>query len=264
MTPVDLDITNTTYTGAKRADFSGVYIVKKIRNSFSNGKFIQTLDMIASGVDKTAPASAPSSGPPKLTPTPNGTRSAGSPGRSLKSPAGGATSASGVSEATINPNRDTASLPATGDVISEFGPRTLFGRQPALHNGIDITGQQGEPISSVKDGTVVFAGQVQGYGNLIEIKHADGTITQYAHLSSINVSRGDSVTEGSTIGGMGGTRGTPGAGNSEGPHLHFGTIVPSDSPLAKSPGAIPVGAGAGSSDGRSGVFVNPRLIYNYK
>jgi hypothetical protein len=63
--------------------------------------------------------------------------------------------------------------------------------------------------------------QPAGWGALIEISHDDGTMTRYAHLSKINVSSGDEVSAGTIIGETGGAEGAPGAGNSQGPHLHF-------------------------------------------
>ena len=53
------------------------------------------------------------------------------------------------------------------------------------------------------------------YGNMVQVTHADGTVTLYAHLSEINVRQGDTVVRGQQIGRVGST------GNSSGPHLHF-------------------------------------------
>ena len=84
------------------------------------------------------------------------------------------------------------------------------------HLAIDIGAALGEPISAADSGVVVFAGWATGgYGNTVAIDHGNGYSTLYAHLSSINVSCGRSVTQGQTIGYGGST------GNSTGPHLHF-------------------------------------------
>ncbi len=83
------------------------------------------------------------------------------------------------------------------------------------HYGIDINASVGQPVFAAKSGVVVSAGYDGGYGNSIVINHNNGYYTRYAHLSSINVSSGQSVVAGQTIGGAGNT------GNSSGPHLHF-------------------------------------------
>ncbi|MEE1928451.1 transglycosylase family protein [Streptomyces sp. TRM 70351] len=83
------------------------------------------------------------------------------------------------------------------------------------HTGVDFSAGTGTPVKSVGAGTVVSAGWGGSYGNQIVIRHEDGRYTQYAHLSSITVSTGQSVGGGQQIGLVGST------GNSTGPHLHF-------------------------------------------
>jgi murein DD-endopeptidase MepM/ murein hydrolase activator NlpD len=84
------------------------------------------------------------------------------------------------------------------------------------HLAIDIGAALGEPISAADSGVVVFAGWAAGgYGYTVAIDHGNGYSTLYAHLSSVNVSCGRSVSQGQTIGYGGST------GNSTGPHLHF-------------------------------------------
>ncbi len=84
------------------------------------------------------------------------------------------------------------------------------------HLAIDIGTALGEPISAADSGVVVFAGWANGgYGNTVAIDHGNGYQTLYAHLSSVKVSCGQSVSQGQTIGFAGST------GNSTGPHLHF-------------------------------------------
>ena len=93
-----------------------------------------------------------------------------------------------------------------------------------LHKGIDYRVTVGTLIVLLKPGKVLRSGmniQPEGWGALIEISHDDGTMTRYAHLSKINVSSGDDVSAGTIIGETGGAEGSPGAGNSQGPHLHF-------------------------------------------
>ncbi|MFI9206146.1 M23 family metallopeptidase [Streptomyces sp. NPDC053048] len=90
----------------------------------------------------------------------------------------------------------------------------------AKHSGQDLVCNSGTPVKSVHGGTVVKAGPNGGgdgpaYGNAIVIKHDDNTYSQYAHLSTVKVSVGQTVTTGQVIGLSGST------GNSSGPHLHF-------------------------------------------
>ncbi|GAA2301752.1 LysM peptidoglycan-binding domain-containing M23 family metallopeptidase [Streptomyces kunmingensis] len=83
------------------------------------------------------------------------------------------------------------------------------------HTGTDFVVSTGTTVKAVGDGTVVSAGWDGSYGNEVVIKHADGDYSQYAHLSSIGVSAGQTVTAGQQIGLSGAT------GNVTGPHLHF-------------------------------------------
>ncbi|MDW4906552.1 M23 family metallopeptidase [Streptomyces sp. ADMS] len=83
------------------------------------------------------------------------------------------------------------------------------------HTGVDFHAASGTSVHSVGSGTVVEAGWGGAYGNNIVIKMIDGTYTQYGHLSSINVSVGQTVTPGQQIGLAGAT------GNVTGAHLHF-------------------------------------------
>lgn len=84
------------------------------------------------------------------------------------------------------------------------------------HFGIDIAGQLGNPIYAADSGVVVYAGwNDYGYGEMVVIDHGSGWQTLYAHLNKVNVTCGQEVYKGDTIGLMGST------GNSSGPHLHF-------------------------------------------
>ena len=100
--------------------------------------------------------------------------------------------------------------PVHGTLTSGFGPR--WGR---MHEGIDIAGGSGTPIAAAATGTVISAGWSGGYGQLVVLDHGNGLSTAYAHLSSIAVSAGQTVPQGSVVGGMGTT------GSSTGVHLHF-------------------------------------------
>lgn len=113
------------------------------------------------------------------------------------------------------PSGSALSWPVSGgQVTSEFGPR--WGRQ---HNGIDIGANTGTPVAAAGSGTVIAAGSTAGFGQRVIISHSGGMVTLYAHLSSINVSNGQSVSAGTTIGAVGCT------GSCTGPHLHFETRV---------------------------------------
>jgi murein DD-endopeptidase MepM/ murein hydrolase activator NlpD len=88
-------------------------------------------------------------------------------------------------------------------------------RWGALHAGEDFAAPIGTPVRSISGGVVVFAGPQSGYGNKIEIRLWDGTVTWYAHLSKIDVTLGERVDPAQEIGAVGST------GFSTGPHLHF-------------------------------------------
>ncbi|MEU0957677.1 LysM peptidoglycan-binding domain-containing M23 family metallopeptidase [Streptomyces niveus] len=83
------------------------------------------------------------------------------------------------------------------------------------HTGVDFAAASGTTVKAVGPGTVVSAGWSGSYGNEVVIKHDDGQYSQYAHLSSLAVSAGQTVAGGDQIGLSGST------GNSTGPHLHF-------------------------------------------
>ncbi|MEU8618352.1 LysM peptidoglycan-binding domain-containing M23 family metallopeptidase [Streptomyces sp. NPDC048623] len=83
------------------------------------------------------------------------------------------------------------------------------------HTGVDFIASTGTTVHAVGPGVVYSAGWGGAYGNQVVIKHADGTYSQYAHLSSLSVSAGQTVSGGQQIGLSGAT------GNVTGPHLHF-------------------------------------------
>jgi murein DD-endopeptidase MepM/ murein hydrolase activator NlpD len=130
----------------------------------------------------------------------------------------------GIAEAIIRQfgDRGAALEPPLSPLVgaaarsSGFGARAhpISGQQH-FHNGVDYAAPSGTPVRAILDAEVVFAGPKGGYGNLVELRHAGGTTTLYAHLDSIDVQVGDRIARGSLLGSVGST------GQSTGPHLHF-------------------------------------------
>ncbi|MEN9984409.1 MAG: hypothetical protein RI918_2378 [Pseudomonadota bacterium] len=126
------------------------------------------------------------------------------------------------------------------------------------HKGIDYAAPTGTPIRTVGDGVVEFAGTQRGYGNVIEIKHRADMTTVFAHLSRIDVKKGQKVTQGDKIGAVGST------GFSTGPHLHFEFRVDGEhrDPLtlvAEGGGAQPLSAAAKASFDKTSLFMRAQL-----
>lgn len=101
-----------------------------------------------------------------------------------------------------------------GAILSPFGMRN--GR---MHTGVDLARSYGSSVGAYNSGKIVRAGWFGAYGKCVDINHGNGIVTRYAHLSTISVSVGQSVSKGQSIGRVGST------GRSTGPHLHFEVIV---------------------------------------
>lgn len=101
-------------------------------------------------------------------------------------------------------------------VTSSFGARVdpIDGHR-GVHRGVDMAVPAGTPVLAAADGVVRIAGRHGGYGNLVEVRHADGSETRYAHLSAILVRAGEPVAQGQVIARAGAT------GRATGAHLHF-------------------------------------------
>ena len=128
----------------------------------------------------------------------------------------------GAVSSVVNPTAETPNIwPVAGPISSYYGYRTSPGGiGSTFHEGVDIAGDYGTPISATAAGTVTQAGWVGGYGYLVEVKHADGIVTRYGHNSAVLVYEGQHVDQGSMIALMGST------GNSTGPHCHYEVRIP--------------------------------------
>ena len=119
-----------------------------------------------------------------------------------------------IERASIAPpaRKGTFILPANGRVISSYGAKAN-----GFHNdGINIAIPKGTRVQAAENGVVVYAGnELEGYGNLILVKHSDNFVTAYAHLDSFLVKTGDKIKRGQEIALSGAS------GNVDRPQLHF-------------------------------------------
>ena len=109
-------------------------------------------------------------------------------------------------------------VPVQGDfrISSGFGIRNdPFTGGLAMHEGLDFTASSGTLVVATAKGTVSRSGWDVGYGNVVEVQHAEGFATRYAHLSKRLVQVGDQVDRAGVLGEVGST------GRSTGPHLHY-------------------------------------------
>ena len=120
--------------------------------------------------------------------------------------------------------RSAAAMPLASPVAGRLSLSSRFGyridpflKRRAFHSGLDFVAPEGTAVLATAPGIVLFAGVNGGYGNMVEIRHADGMTTRYGHLATILVSDGVEVAAGTPIGRVGST------GRSTGPHLHYET-----------------------------------------
>lgn len=105
---------------------------------------------------------------------------------------------------------------AKGWIASRYGVRVdPFTGRRAHHEGLDFVGRPGAAVIAVAAGVVVRSGAERGYGQTVDIAHADGLVTRYAHNQQNLVAVGDTVAKGQVIARLGST------GRSTGPHVHF-------------------------------------------
>jgi hypothetical protein len=103
-----------------------------------------------------------------------------------------------------------------GWISSYYGKRTdPFSGKKAYHRGMDFAGKKGAEVHAVAAGVIKRSKKVAGYGNVVEIRHADGYTTLYGHNDKNLVEEGDVVSKGQVIALLGNT------GRSSGPHVHF-------------------------------------------
>ena len=103
--------------------------------------------------------------------------------------------------------------PVSGKLTSRYGERSSI--RSSAHTGLDIANSTGTPIKAAASGTVVFAGTKGSYGRMVIISHGNGVQTYYGHCSSLDVSVGQTVSQGQVIAKMGST------GITKGSHLHL-------------------------------------------
>ncbi len=110
--------------------------------------------------------------------------------------------------------------PLKGIETSGFGWRiSPFGGGQEFHPGIDIAGRVGTPVLATAGGTVIWSGWDGGFGKTVKIRHVDGIVTLFGHLSQCFVHIGEEVRRGQIVAALGST------GLSTGPHLHYEILV---------------------------------------
>lgn len=125
--------------------------------------------------------------------------------------------------ATRTPSALTGSpfvRPVPGEALGIFGARRILNGKPrAPHPGLDLRAASGTPVKAAGPGRIALAGDLYFSGNTVIVDHGEGLFTLYAHLSRIDVRKGDAVSQGDVVGLSGAT------GRVTGPHLHWGAKV---------------------------------------
>lgn len=170
-----------------------------------------TIGVRAASTDDTKPSTKPSTQSSAKTST-----------RSSAQSAAGSSGAADAPKTQAATTRATGTATHAGYTLPVGGATIGTGYKVAgsmwssgYHTGVDFVVPTGTTIKAIAAGTVVSAGWGGAYGNQVVIQHADGRYSQYAHLSALSVSAGQTMTKGQQIGLSGAT------GNVTGPHLHF-------------------------------------------
>jgi hypothetical protein len=115
---------------------------------------------------------------------------------------------------------DNFAKPRDAVITAHFGDkRTLNGKKPTQHFGLDLDGSTGDEIRAANDGRVVMVRDCFTSGNTVLVEHGAGLITSYFHMSKFLVKPGQEVRRGELLGLVGKT------GRVTGPHLHFGAHI---------------------------------------
>ncbi len=113
------------------------------------------------------------------------------------------------------PEAILCTIPAKGNIISQYGYRKLYTKKPRLHKGIDFGAKRGSEVMASGSGKVIHAGSMGAYGRTVDIDHGGGLTTRYAHLGTISVKPGEQIQAGEKLGTVGSSGRTTGA------NLHF-------------------------------------------
>lgn len=163
--------------------------------------------------DIASPATAKTSQPVGASAAPFGKPSAPlEPEASAEAPSASATGQAGEEVAHAAAGPTMFRWPAEGKVISRFGPKT----DGMANDGINIAAAEGDPIWAAADGVVAYVGSdIEGYGNLLILRHKDGWMSSYAHAREFLLKKGDIVGQGDVMGYIGNS------GSVKTPQLHF-------------------------------------------
>ncbi len=119
-------------------------------------------------------------------------------------------------EITLQPRKGIFQLPLKGSIVSDYGQQKQEDLNAYIFNsGIDISAPLGEAVRAASVGTVIYIGNVKGYGDIVILDHGGNIVTLYAHLSKVLVQMNEEVQKGQIIGQVGTSGGTPI------PQLHF-------------------------------------------
>ena len=119
-------------------------------------------------------------------------------------------------------------LPTTGyHLTARFNQ--AGGRWAHNHTGLDFAAPMGTPVRSVMAGVVIQADWEGAYGRQVKVRHADGTVTSYSHMSEFDVSVGQHVQAGTKVGAIGMTD------NTTGPHVHLEVLPGGGAPIDPEP-----------------------------